>query len=100
MVLGLNDLRKVLDQLYFICSKWYNIGLRLDVPPETLEKIQADEANDYNNCLHRVIVYWLESGKVSWLAFCQVVHHCTIDQGKLADTIKAKYHILCKWISL
>ena len=94
MVLGLNDLRKVLDELYTICSKWYYIGLRLDVPAEMLEKIEADtEANDHHSCLRKVIVDWLKTGKATWLALCQALRHFTIDQAKLADTIQAKYQI-------
>ena len=94
MVLEVNHLRKVLDELYSIRSKWYNIGLRLDVPAEMLEKIAADtEANDHHSCLRKVIVDWLKTGKATWLALCQALRHCTIDRAKLADTIQAKYHI-------
>ena len=45
MVLGVNDLPKVLDELYDVRKKWYDIGLRLNVPVKTLEKITAIDDN-------------------------------------------------------
>ena len=89
MVLGVNDVVKVLDKLYDIRAKWYDIGLRLNVPAETLEKIRAP---DDNSCLRQVLIIWLRSGKATWTNLCQVLRHRTIDQGKLADSLLAKYH--------
>ena len=88
MVLGVNDLVKVLDELYDVRDKWYDIGLRLNVPAETLEKIKAP---DDNSCLRQVLIIWLRSGKATWIDLCQVLRHRTIDQEKLADSLLAKY---------
>ncbi|MCG8625590.1 MAG: hypothetical protein MJE68_26770 [Proteobacteria bacterium] len=88
MVLKVNDLVKVLDELYDVRDRWYDIGLRLNVPAETLEEIRAP--ND-NSCLRQVLVIWLKSGKATWTDLCQVLRHRTIDKGELADSLLAKY---------
>ena len=87
-MLGVNDLLKVLDELYDIRAKWYDIGLRLNVPVETLEKIKAP---DDNSCLRQVLIIWLRSGKATWLDLCQALRHRTLGQGRLADSLQAKY---------
>ena len=89
MVLGVNDLVKVLDELYDVRAKWYDIGLRLNVTAETLEKIKAPDDNSY---LRQVLIIWLRSGKATWLDLCRALRHRTIDQGRLADSLQAKYH--------
>ena len=89
MVLGVNDLVTVLDELYDVRARWYDIGLRLNVPAETLEKIKAP---DDNSCLRQVLIIWLRSGKATWTNLCQALRHRTIEQRKLADSLLAKYH--------
>ena len=91
MVLGVNDLVEVLDELYNVRAKWYDIGLRLTVPVEELEKIKAKDHDD-NSCLRQALIIWLRSGKATWLDLCQALHHRTIGQEKLADSLRAKYH--------
>ena len=86
MVLGV----KVLE-LYDVRAKWYDIGLWLNVTAEELEKIKANDHND-NSCLRQVLIIWLRSGKATWLDLCQALHHRTIGQGQLADSLQAKYH--------
>ena len=93
MVLGVNDLLKVLDELYDVREKWYDIGLRLEVPIETLENIKATMADhgDHNSCLREVLLFWLKSGNATWLPLCEALRHRTIGQASLADTLQAKY---------
>ena len=90
MVLGLNDLPTVLDELYDIRDKWYNVGLRLDVPTEKLESILI--SHDRDNCFRQVLVLWLKSGKATWLGLCQALRHRTVGRVKLAATLQTKYH--------
>ena len=89
MVLGLNDLPTVLDELYDIRDKWYNLGLRLDVPTKKLESILT--SHDLDNCFRQVLVLWLKSGKATWSALCQALGHRTVGQVELAATLQAKY---------
>ena len=89
MVLGVNDLVKVLDELYDVRAKWYDIGLRLNLPAETLEKKRGP---DDNSCLREVLIIWLQSGEATWLELCQALCHRTIGQESLADALQAKYH--------
>ena len=91
MLLGVNDLTQVLDELYDVRTKWYDIGLRLNVPAKELEEIKFDAPDD-NTCLRQVLIIWLRSGKATWLDLCQALRHRTIDQGNLADALLAKYH--------
>jgi hypothetical protein len=88
-MLGVNDLVKVLDELYEVRARWYDIGLRLNVPAETLEKIKGP---DDNTRLRQVLTIWLRSGKATWPDLSQALRHRTIGQGKLADSLLAKYH--------
>ena len=102
MELGLNDLLKVLDPLFDIRTKWYDIGLRLNVPIGTLEEIKAAGQTDDNGRLCQVLVAWLKSGKATWTAICRALRHRTIDEIKLADTLQAKHLsgsccLTCNW---
>ena len=89
MVLGVNDLIEVLDELYDVRAKWYDIGLRLNVPVETLEKIRGP---DDNSRLRQVLTIWLRSGNATWPDLCQVLRHRTIGKESLANALLAKYH--------
>ena len=88
MVLGLNDLPTVLDELYDIRDKWYNLGLRLNVSTEKLESLTS---HDQDSCFRQVLVNWLKSGKATWLALCQALSHRTVGQEELARKLQTKY---------
>jgi hypothetical protein len=90
-MLGVNDLVKVLDELCEVRAMWYDIGLRLNVLPETLEDIMIKGLND-NTSLRQVLTVWLRSGKATWSDLCQALRHETIGKGKLADSLLSKHH--------
>lgn len=88
MALGVNDLPKVLDELYDIRDKWYNLGLRLNVPTEKLESLTS---HDQDSCFRQVLVDWLKSGKATWWTLCEALSHRTVGQEGLAKLLQAKY---------
>ena len=92
MSLSLNDLPLVLDELYDVRKKWYEIGLQLSVPVQDLESILSEHKNEQNVCLRLVLIIWLKSGKANWSTMCSVLTNCTIGEKVLADELRKKYH--------
>ena len=59
-VLTINDLKGVREYIHDVSSKWYDIGIELDIHVGTLDNIKAQHP-DPSHCLREMLIVWLKS---------------------------------------
>ena len=92
MDLCLNDLRQVLSELFPVRTKWYNIGLELAVPVETLETIKSENKDDLGACLRETLLCSLKSAnpKLTWKRITEALASVLVGEGQLAKELEIK----------
>ena len=58
--LTIKDLRKVQQAAWNARTKWYNIGLELEIDPEMLNVIEGNN-KDIDNCFRAMLTTWLKT---------------------------------------
>ena len=54
-------------------NKWYEIGDKLGLKPEILNRIKRDYNNNQNLCLRNMLTNWLDQGNASKKALCEAL---------------------------
>ena len=92
--LSLDDLSKVRTELFEVQVKWYDIGLDLGLPVNTLETIKQ-ECQDIGECLRRMIHEWLKAIDLqpTWRKLIDVLQNKVVNEGALAAMIAEKYNV-------
>ena len=91
--LGPSDLRCVRSAIYSVRHKWYDIGLELDIPFQTLNVIKRDCPQNSADCLREMLVEWLSrtSPAPSWSSLVEALSSEPVGEKRLADEIHGKY---------
>ena len=92
MSLSVNDLRVLFPELYPARTKWYDIGLMLGVPVDTLDSIQS-ETDDMGACLRKMLASALKSmnPKLTWKHIIDALKSVVVSEESLAETLSGKY---------
>jgi hypothetical protein len=68
------DIKTILEELANeAASKWYQIGIQLEVPLDLLNTTRQQNSSDDTATLCCVLVPWLKSGNGSWEALCKAL---------------------------
>ena len=79
----------IFDKLYNARTKWFEIGLALNVDYETLKSIERVQLNNQDTCLREMLAHRIQSGGPLTLSdLCQCLHHHTVRRSDLADKIQ------------
>ena len=91
--LSIKDLKVLLPELYPARKKWYDIGLLLDVPVETLDAIQSENRDDLGACLREMLHFALKSRSpgLTWKMVTDTLNSVVVGEGQLGDTLVKKY---------
>ena len=82
-----NDLRRVQDTIWEARAKWYNLGLGLDITPDTLDTIKLDNAST-NDCFRAMLTKWLrEYQRPTWSALAEALRSPSVELTHLAEEI-------------
>ena len=86
------DIKTILEELANeASSKWYQIGIQLDVSLDLLNTTRQQNSSDDMAKLCCVLVPWLKSGKGSWEALCKALESGTVGEKALADKLREDY---------
>ena len=55
---------ELLEKLYSVRAKWYNLGLRLGISCDDLDAIKKDCKEDTGDCLREVLKIWLSKNSL------------------------------------
>ena len=83
------DLRKVQDSIWEARTDWYNLGLGLDIAPDSLDAIQQENAQKPDHCFRAMLTKWLkqDSPRPTWSALAEALRSPSVDHSKLAEQI-------------
>ena len=92
MSLSVNDLKVLFPELYPARTKWYDIGLMLGVPVDTLDSVQS-ETDELGACLRKMLASALKSmnPKLTWNHIIDALKSVVVSEESLADTLSRKY---------
>ena len=83
------DLWKVQNSIWEVRTDWYNLGLGLDIAPDSLDAIQQDNAQKPDRCFRAMLTKWLrrDSPRPTWSALAEALRSPSVDHSKLAEQV-------------
>ena len=99
--LSISDLGFVLDAVFTARTKWYNIGLSLKLPVDTLDAI-GNEREDVGDHLREMLKHWLKGifPEPTKKALVEALKSPTVGHAQLATEVERKLKSLhLTWIT-
>ena len=92
-VLVARDLKMVRNFIWGAHTKWYHIGVELEMDPSTLQAIKENFSNNPANCFSQVLLDWLEGQGLesTWSNLAAALKAPPVGMSTLAEAIEAKY---------
>ena len=88
--LGLSDLRRVQNTLWDARTQWYNLGLDLDISPDSLDSIELANAGNPERCFRAMLTKWLrEYHRPTWSALAEALKSPSVGLSHLAEEINS-----------
>ena len=80
------DLKEVQQTVWKARKKWYNIGLELNIDPDTLDVVEENCRADCEKCFTAMLKIWLKpaSPKPTWTALAKALQSPTVGYSNLA----------------
>ena len=90
--LGPDDLCSVMEAIFSVHPKWYNIGLKLHISFMTLNGIKANFKMT-DECLREMLIQWLTrtSPPPSWSGLVEALSSVLVGEKRLAEQIHTQY---------
>ena len=86
----ITDLKNIKECAYPARSKWYNIGINLDIDVGTLEAIEKDNMGKSDACFRELLTKWLrrDDPVPSWKTLTDALQSQTVGINVLEVLIK------------
>ena len=83
----------LVEELFDVKKKWYNIGLQLNVPEETLDEIECACRDDFEVALRRVLKEWRKQiePRPTWDGLVVALRTRTVNEQELAANLEDRY---------
>ena len=92
MALATKDLGDVQSAVFAARTKWYDIGLKLNVPVDTLDSISTDgQFHNHGEKLRETLKLWLKTAKPTWQDIVDALKSRVVGEPRLASDIEAEY---------
>ena len=86
--LSSNDLQKVQRIIWDARAQWYNLGLELDITPDSLDALELAYARMPDHCFRAMLTQWLrEHPKPTWSALAKALKSPSVGYSHLAEEI-------------
>ena len=84
--LSIKDLSRVQEAVWDARAKWYNIGLKLDIDPGTLDTIKGNSDN-IDDRFRAMLTTWLKmiNPRPTWGALAKALRSPTVGYERLAE---------------
>ena len=92
MAISFKDLGKVLKDTFAARSKWYYIGLELEVEASELDAIKANNS-DVDDCYLETLKCWLKgvAPKPTWAALAEALASDMVGKSDVAVILRSKH---------
>ena len=92
-ILGPGDLCAVRTAIFSVRSKWYDIGVELEISHYTLDAIQTECPGNNASCLTKMVIKWLTSVSPppTWSGLIQALSSAPVGEKRLAEEIREQY---------
>ena len=80
---------RVMESIDAVVTEWFRLGIKLGVPPNTMETIQYDHRNDVEACKMKMVQQWLKLPRPLWCFLVEALNE--IGLKKIADKISENY---------
>ena len=87
------DLDRVYNAVIGARSKWYHIGLALEIDPDDLDSIKDANRGNPDGCLTDVLKKFLRqvSPKPSWKRLADAMASLSVGRGDIAEDLRKQY---------
>jgi hypothetical protein len=86
--LGPNDLRNVQRIIWEARTQWYNLGLELDITPDSLDSIELANPQKPDRCFRAMLTKWLrEHQRPTWSELAEALRSPSVGLSHLAQEI-------------
>ena len=88
-----DDLKKILNSLWDARTKWYNMGIQLEMKVPVLETIKQNHPNEVDLCFTMMLTEWLKQTDPppTWEALVDALKSSSVGYGELGRTIQKSY---------
>ena len=101
-VLSLSDLKLLVEKLHAVQPKWYELGLQLEIPPESLDVIKKDNP-ETSTAFIEMLKQWLAGKEPSLEKLSGALRKKTVCQDRLGldilDILLATCELPCSQVA-
>ena len=92
-LLVIKDLKTVRNFIWAAYTKWYHLGVELELNPSDLEAIRTKFNNDPAECFNQVLLDWLmgQGCSCTWKNLATALKAPLIKFSSLSEAIEKKY---------
>ena len=89
--LSSSDIQKVQNSIWEARVQWYNLGLGLEITPDSLDAIKLDNAHKTDDCFRSMLTQWLrwDSPRPTWNTLAEALRSPSVGLSHLAQEIFA-----------
>lgn len=83
-----------MNELIPITTKWYDIGIQLDLTPEELDMINLEHKDSLQAKLRSLLIWWLNrvTPQPSWQALIAALRTSAVNEQGLANKLEQQYN--------
>lgn len=81
-----NDLHEVQNSICEARVQWYNLGLGLNITPDSLDTIKRNNAHEIEDCFRAMLIQWLRE-RPSWSTLAEALRSPSVGLSHLAEQI-------------
>lgn len=82
------------ERLHSVRSKWYTIGIAIDVSPGDLSAIAQEHGKDCERCLSEVLYNWSRrKDRITWDDVIEMLISPSVNEVHLAKEIKKEFKV-------
>ena len=86
-------LKVVVEELHDVKTKWYSIGIQLEVPDSKLDEIESTTKDDLERAFRRMIQEWLKlvDPEPTWAGIVEALRSRSVNEQLLAENLERRY---------
>ena len=83
-----------MDSISTIAEEWFNLGVALGLPYDTLRELETNYRGDARRCLTEMVIAWLQmkdNSQPSWRSLASALSSPSVGRIEIATMIAAEH---------